>query len=181
MIFSETGLPGSWIIDIDPIEDDRGFFARSFCQEEFAAHGLDANLAQCNISYNHTRGTLRGMHYQKPPHEEAKLVRCTVGAIFDVIVDLRADSATFTRHFSVELSARNRRALFIPKGFAHGFQTLEDGTEVFYQMSTLYVPHSAAGFRYDDPAFALPWPEPVTQVSEKDLGYAPFDSAPFVL
>jgi dTDP-4-dehydrorhamnose 3,5-epimerase len=181
LIFRETGLSDSWIIDIEPMDDDRGFFARSFCQEEFAAHGLDANLAQCNISYNHTRGTIRGMHYQQPPHEEAKLVRCTAGAIFDVIVDLRADSPTFTCHFAVELSASNRRMLFIPKGFAHGFQSLEDDAEVFYQMSTPYVPHSAAGFRYDDPALALPWPEPVTLISEKDLGYAPFDPATFVL
>jgi len=179
LIFSATSLPGSWVIDIEPMDDDRGFFARSFCQEEFAARGLDPHLAQCNISYNHARGTLRGMHYQQPPHEEAKLVRCTAGAIFDVVVDLRADSPTFMGHFAVELSARNRRALFIPKGFAHGFQTLEDDAEVFYQMSTPYVPHSASGFRYDDPVLDLPWPETVTRVSEKDLNYPPLDPETF--
>jgi dTDP-4-dehydrorhamnose 3,5-epimerase len=179
LIFRETGLPGCWLIDIEPVEDDRGFFARSFCREEFAQRGLDPACEQCNISFNRSRGTLRGMHFQVWPHEEAKLVRCTAGAIHDVVVDLRPDQPTFGWHRAFELSAANRRMLYIPRGFAHGFQTLEDRTEVFYQMSTPYAPGSAAGLRYDDPALGVEWPLPVTLISERDLAYPPFDAARF--
>lgn len=168
MIFTETSLPGAYLVDLERREDERGFFARSFCKNEFNAMGLDDCVAQCNISFNHKKGTLRGMHYQIPPHAEAKLVRCTRGAIYDVIVDLRRDSTTFMKWYSVELAAENRAALYIPKGFAHGFQTLVDDTEVFYQMSEFYAPESARGFRWDDPQFGITWPLPVSQISEKD-------------
>jgi dTDP-4-dehydrorhamnose 3,5-epimerase len=179
LIFQETGLEGCWLIDIEPIEDARGFFARSFCQGTFAEHGLDPACAQCNISYNRTAGTVRGMHYQIQPYEEAKLVRCTAGAIHDVVVDLRPHSPSFARHFAVELTARNRRMLFVPRGFAHGFQTLADDTEVFYQMSTPYVPDSAAGFRYDDVRIGASWPLPVSLISDRDLALPPFDPERF--
>ena len=173
MIFTETKLKGAFIIDIEPIEDERGLFARSWCREEFEAHGLNPELAQCNISFNKKRGTLRGMHYQKPPHEEAKLVRCTLGAIFDVIIDLRPDSSTYKQWVGEKLTAQNRRMLYIPEGFAHGFLTLEDATEVFYQMSTPYVPDSASGIRWDDPAINITWPiEKDLMISEKDGAYA---------
>jgi len=158
LIFTETQLKGAFIIDIEPIEDERGLFARSWCREEFEAHSLNPELAQCNISFNKKKGTLRGMHYQKPPHEEAKLVRCTLGAIFDVIIDLRPDSPTCKQWVGEKLTAQNRKMLYIPEGFAHGFMTLEDDTEVFYQMSTPYVPESAAGVRWDDPEFNIHWP-----------------------
>ena len=181
MIFREAGLAGSWIIDLEPIEDERGFFARSFCRDEFAAHGLDSVFEQCNISYNRHAGTLRGMHFQIAPHEEAKLVRCTAGAIYDVIVDLRARSATFGRHVGVELSASNRRMLYVPRGFAHGFQTLEDATEVFYQMSSVFVPGFASGLRHDDPVLGIEGPRPVSVISPRDLDYAPFDPAAFAI
>ena len=172
MIFTETKLKGAFIIDIEPIEDERGFFARSWCREEFEAHGLNPQLAQCNISFNKKKGTLRGMHYQKPPHEEAKLVRCTLGAIFDVIIDLRPDSSTCNQWLGTELTAKNRRMLYIPEGFAHGFLTLEDSTEVFYQMSTPYHPESIAGVRWNDPAFNIVWPEVKTYlISDKDQNY----------
>jgi dTDP-4-dehydrorhamnose 3,5-epimerase len=179
LIFRETALAGSWVIDLEPIEDDRGFFARSFCRETFARYGLDPDCVQCNVSWNREAGTLRGMHYQLAPYEEAKLVRCTAGALHDVILDLRQRSPTFGQHVAVELSAKNRRMLYIPRGFAHGFQTLEDSTEVFYQMSTAYVPNSAAGLRHDDPALGIVWPRPVTRISARDLDYPPFDPARF--
>ena len=147
MKFIETKLAGAYIIELDLIKDTRGFFARSWCQEEFAKHGLNPNLVQCNISFNHQKGTLRGMHYQIKPHEEAKLVRCTQGKIYDVIIDLRTNSTTYKQWFGVELSAANRKMLYIPEGFAHGFQTLEDHSEVFYQMSNFYHPESARGIR----------------------------------
>ena len=172
MIFTETKLKGAFIINVEPIEDERGLFARSWCREEFEAHGLNPELAQCNISFNNKKGTLRGMHYQKPPHEEAKLVRCTLGAIFDVIIDLRADSPTCKQWLGEELTAKNRRMLYIPEGFAHGFLTLEDTTEVFYQISTQYVPNSASGIRWDDPAISIIWPEIKTHIiSDKDRNY----------
>lgn len=181
MIFTETALAGAFLIEPERIEDQRGFFARSFCTAEFAAHGLDTRCAQCNISFNARRGTLRGMHFQRAPHEEAKTVRCTSGAIHDVIVDLRRESPTFGAHVAFELSRENRRMLFVPAGFAHGFQTLTDETEVFYMMSTAYVPGAAEGLRYDDPALGIQWPEPVRAISDRDLGYEPFDPATFTL
>lgn len=174
MIFTETKLKGAFIINVEPIEDERGLFARSWCREEFKAHGLNPELAQCNISFNNKKGTLRGMHYQKPPHEEAKLVRCTLGAIFDVIIDLRADSPTCKQWLGEELTAKNRRMLYIPEGFAHGFITLEDDTEVFYQMSTPYVPNSASGVRWDDPAINIIWPKQPQIISQQDQSYTDF-------
>ena len=172
MIFTETKLKGAYIIEPERLEDERGFFARTFCQEEFAAHGLRTRFVQCSISFNKKKGTLRGMHYQVASHEEAKLVRCTMGAIYDVIIDLRPGSPTFTQWVAVELTAQNRKMLYVPEGLAHGFQTLEDDTEVFYQMSEFYYPESARGVRWDAPAFGIEWPlaeEPV--LSEKDRRY----------
>lgn len=174
MIFSETRLKGAFIIDMEQIEDERGLFARSWCREEFEAHGLNPELAQCNISFNKRRGTLRGMHYQKPPHEEVKLVRCTMGAIFDVIVDLRSNSPTYKQWVGEELTAQNRRMFYVPEMFAHGFVTLTDATEVFYQMSTPYVPDSASGIRWDDPALNIHWPEQPQMISQRDQSYPDF-------
>ena len=174
MIFTETKLKGAFIIEPERLEDERGFFARTFCQKEFATLGLNPNLVQCNISFNKRKGTLRGMHYQAAPHEEAKLVRCTMGAIYDVIIDLRPDSSTFKQWVAVELTAANRRMLYIPEGFAHGFQTLDDNTEVFYQMSELYHPECARGVKWDDPAFAIEWLAPPVAISSKDKSYKHF-------
>lgn len=171
MRFSETELAGAYIIDPDRLEDERGFFARTFCAREFRERGLDPCIAQCNVSFNRTRATFRGMHYQDAPFEEAKLVRCTAGAIFDVIVDLRPESPTYKRHIGVELTAANQRMLYVPKRFAHGFQTLQDSTEVFYQMSAFYAPGSANGFRWDDPTFAIRLPLQVSIISERDAAY----------
>ena len=168
MIFRETPLHGAWLLEPERFEDERGFFARTWCRRELEEHGLDATLAQCSISYNHRRGTLRGLHFQAPPHEEIKLVRVTRGAIWDVIVDLRPASPTFKGHFSVVLSEEEGNQLYIPKGMAHGFLTLEDACEVYYQISEYYAPEAARGYRWDDPAFAIPWPEAVAVVSEKD-------------
>ena len=170
MKFLPTALPGVLLVDIEAIEDERGFFARSFCREEFAAHGLTPDLVQCSVSWNRRKGTLRGMHFQAPPHEETKLVRCTSGAIFDVVVDLRADSAARHQWVGVELSAANRRAVYIPPGCAHGFQTLSDDSEVFYQMSEYYHAESARGVRFDDPAFGIAWPIANPIVSARDRG-----------
>jgi dTDP-4-dehydrorhamnose 3,5-epimerase len=175
MIFRETPLAGAWVLEPERFEDERGFFARTYCRREFEARGLDPAIAQCSVSFNHRRGTLRGLHFQTAPHEEVKLVRVTRGAVWDVIVDLRPGSPTLRRHFAVVLSAENRHELYIPKGMAHGFQTLEDAAEVFYQISEFYAPESARGFRWDDPAFAIPWPEPVTIISEKDLNLPLFE------
>jgi dTDP-4-dehydrorhamnose 3,5-epimerase len=172
--FSPTALAGACIIDIEPVRDERGFFARSWCREEFAKHGLNPDLAQCSISFNKKRGTLRGMHYQAKPHEETKVVRCTRGAIYDVIVDLRPESPTFRKWIAVELSADNRRMLYVPPGFAHGFQSLVDDTEVFYQISTFYHPESARGARWDDPAFGIEWPAMERVISDKDRQYPDF-------
>lgn len=175
MIFAETKLKGAYIIEPERLEDERGFFARTFCQEEFAAHGLRTRFVQCSISFNKKKGTLRGMHYQVAPHEEAKLVRCTMGAIYDVIIDLRPGSPTFTQWVAVELTAQNRKMLYIPEGLAHGFQTLEDDTEVFYQMSEFYHPECARGVRWDDPVFGIKWPKIHHRiVSEIDQRYADF-------
>ncbi|BDV43034.1 dTDP-4-dehydrorhamnose 3,5-epimerase [Geotalea uraniireducens] len=173
MIFTPLELANAFLIEPERLEDQRGFFARSFCREEFASRGLNPEIAQCNISYNASKGTLRGMHYQHPRGED-KVVRCTRGAIFDVIIDLRPDSATFKQHFGVLLTEMNRRMLYVPVGFAHGFQTLEDHTEVFYQMSEFYVPENGRGVRWDDPAFGIHWPEVVTIISERDATYPDF-------
>ena len=176
MIFKETKLKGAYIIEIDPIEDERGFLARSFCVREFEKYGFNMRIVQCNISFNKKRGTLRGMHYQVKPHEEAKLVKCTMGAIFDVIIDLRPDSPTFKKWVAVELTSEKRKMLYIPAGFAHGFQTLEDNTEVFYQMSEFYHPECAKGVRWDDPAFNIEWPDDERIIAIKDLQYPDFNS-----
>ncbi len=174
MKFIPTKLAGAYIVELEPIRDDRGFFGRSFCQQEFAEHGLNPQLVQCNISFNNQQGIIRGMHYQATPHAEAKLVRCTQGSIYDVIIDLRPNSATFKQWVSVELTAENRRSLYIPEGFAHGFQTLTIATEVFYQMSEFYHPESAKGVRWNDPAFAIDWVLEPVMMSEKDQSYPDF-------
>lgn len=178
MIFRETPLAGAWVLEPERFEDDRGFFARTYCRREFEARGLDPSIAQCSVSFNHRRGTLRGLHLQAAPHEEIKLVRVTRGSIWDVIVDLRPESITFQQHFSIVLSAESRTELYIPKGMAHGFQTLEDSTEVSYQISAFYAPEFARGYRWNDPAFAIPWPEPVTMISDKDLSLPLFSPSP---
>jgi dTDP-4-dehydrorhamnose 3,5-epimerase len=175
MIFNETRLKGAYLIEWEPLQDERGFFARSFCREEFNKHGLNPQIAQCNVSYNRKRGTLRGMHYQAAPSEEAKLVRCTNGAIYDVIIDLRRPSSTFMQWMAVELTAANRRMLYIPEGFAHGFQTLEDDTEVFYQMSAAFSPELAIGVRWNDPAFGIEWPPAERIISRRDDQYPDFN------
>lgn len=174
MIFKKTGLVGAYVVELEKHEDERGFFARSWCQREFEAQGLNSRLVQCNISFNARRGTLRGMHYQVAPFEEAKLVRCTMGAILDVIVDLRPDSQSHGRHIGVELNARNRRMLYVPEGFAHGFLTLEDESEVFYQMSEFYAPDHARGFRWNDPRFGISWPAEIEVISDRDRTYPDF-------
>jgi len=171
MRFIAAELAGAWIIEPEPHEDGRGLFARTFCAREFREHGLVDTLVQCNTSWNARKGTLRGLHYQLPPSSEIKLVRCTAGALWDVIVDLRPDSPTFLQHVGVELTAKNRRALYIPEMFAHGFQTLEDDTEVFYQMSEFYAPKSARGLRFDDPKLAIKWPLPATSISDQDRSW----------
>jgi dTDP-4-dehydrorhamnose 3,5-epimerase len=168
MLFHETKLPGVFEIQLELHPDDRGFFARSWCQREFEAHGLNPKLVQCNISFNARKGTLRGMHFQVTPHAEAKLVCCTQGSIYDVAVDLRRDSATYMRWVAAVLSAENRQMLYVPEGCAHGFLTLTDNTEVFYQMSEFYHPESARGLRFDDPAFEIVWPEKVEAISDRD-------------
>jgi dTDP-4-dehydrorhamnose 3,5-epimerase len=175
MIFHPTPLPGAYLIEQQRFTDERGFFARTWCQQEFAEQGLDANLVQCSVSFNTLRGTLRGMHYQLPPFAESKVVRCTQGAIYDVMLDLRPTSPTFCQWFGAELSAANGRTLYIPKGFAHGFQTLTDNTEIFYQMSEFYAPASAGGARWDDPHFQITWPTAITVISAKDQAYPDFD------
>jgi len=171
MIFEETPLPGAFVIRLERREDDRGFFARSWCQHEFAAHNLIDRIVQVNTSYNRLRGTLRGMHWQQAPHAETKLVRCTRGALYDVIVDLRPDSPAYKRWVGVELTADNRDMLYVPEGFAHGFQTLVDGTEAIYQVSQFYTPGAERGARHDDPAFDIGWPLPVAAISDKDGGW----------
>ena len=179
MIFTETKLPGAFLIEPERIEDERGFFARAFCAREFEERGLMPRFVQCNISFNKHKGTLRGMHYQAEPHQEAKLIRCTAGAIYDVALDLRTDSATFRQWVAVDLTAQNRKMLYIPEGFAHGFQALEDDTDVFYQMSEDYHTESARGVRWDDPAFGVVWP-PIEKriISSRDDAYPPWSDAP---
>ena len=174
MTFTETPLKGAFVIELEPRMDARGFFARTFCRRDFEENGLNPTIAQCNLSFNLKAGTVRGMHFQKGPASEAKLVRCVRGEIYDVIVDLRPHSSTYRSHFAVELNADNRRALFVPESFAHGFQTLVDRTEVEYQVSEFYTPDQLAGFRYDDPAFAVRWPLPVSVISDQDLQWPVF-------
>lgn len=175
MIFTETELKGAYVIKPERIEDERGFFARSWSASEFGGRGLEARVAECNISFNRRKGTLRGMHFQLAPHAQVKIVRCTTGAIYDVIIDLRADSPTFKRWAGVELTAENRLTLYVPEGFAHGFQTLTNDTEIHYQMSALYAPESARGVRWNDPAFGVRWP-PVDEriIIERDGAYPDF-------
>jgi len=168
MIFTETNLKGAFILGLERHDDNRGFFARAFCQNEFERHGLKPLIAQANIAFNKTRGTLRGMHFQFPPFAETKLVRCTRGAILDIIVDLRPESPTYLRHIAVELTADNHRALYVPKRFAHGYQALEDITETSYQVGEFYTPGTEGGLRYNDPRLGLTWPLPVSEISEKD-------------
>ena len=175
MIFTETPIAGAWLIDIDPMVDERGFFARSLCADTLAAHGLEGRMVQQSISFNPQRGTLRGMHFQTAPHEEIKLVRVTQGEIYDVVLDLRPDSPSYLRWFAVTLSAANHRTLYLPKGVAHGFQTLVDNSEVFYQMASAYVPGYASGVRWNDPAFSIDWPLPAAPIlSPRDAGYPDF-------
>lgn len=171
MKFTETDIDGVFVIDLERLGDERGWFARSFCVDEFAGAGIDFNIVQENLSFNSEAGTLRGMHYQRGPHEEAKVVRCIRGAIFDVAVDLRPDSPSFRSWFGVELAGDSGRSLFVPAGCAHGFQTLTDDVEVHYLMSARYHPEAAAGVRYDDPAFGIEWPLPVSSVSERDRSW----------
>ena len=168
MIFNEAGLPGAYIIEPEPAEDQRGYFARTFCRREFAARGLNSDVAQCSVSFNVRKGTLRGMHYQAEPHGEVKLVHCVRGAIYDVIIDLRPGSESYCRWVGVELSALNGRQLYVPEGFAHGFVTLEDDTLVCYRMSAFYAPEYARGVRWNDPAFAIKWPLSDPIISDKD-------------
>ena len=175
MIFTPTGIEGAYIVEPERLEDHRGFFARAWCAETFAAHGLNGGLSQCSIAFSARKGTLRGMHYQAAPYADAKLVRCSMGATFNVIVDLRPESPTFKQHFGLTLSAQNRLQLYIPEGFAQGYQTLEDNTEVFYQMSAPYVPEAARGVRWDDPAFGIEWPPDERIIIERDRNYPDFD------
>jgi dTDP-4-dehydrorhamnose 3,5-epimerase len=174
MKFTPLRLPGAFRIELEPISDERGFFARSWCEQEFTAQGLNPHIMQCSISFNQKKGTLRGMHYQAAPHEEAKLVRCTQGAIYDVLLDLRADSPTYCRWAAEELSAENRRMLYIPEGVAHGFQTLTDNAEVFYQISEFYHGELSRGVRWNDPAFGIAWPDDTRTISERDRQYQDF-------
>jgi len=173
MIFTKTPLAGAFLIDLDRKEDPRGYFARAFCQKEFAEHGLKAVIAQSNVAFNKKKGTLRGMHFQFPPAAETKLVRCTRGAILDIIVDLRPESPTYLQHVAVELNEDNARALYVPERFAHGYQVLRDSTETSYQVGEFYTPGSEGGLRYDDPRLNLTWPLPVAVISEKDEAWEP--------
>lgn len=185
MIFTETRLKGAYIIELERLQDDRGFFARTFCRREFESYGLNPNVVQCNISSNLKKGTLRGMHYQAAPYEEAKLVSCMKGAIYDVIIDIRPDSPTYRQWVAVTLDELNSsthslinsstyKLLYIPEGFAHGFVTLMDNTEVFYQMSEFYMPEYARGIRWNDPVFEITWPFDIAAISDKDMRYPDF-------
>jgi len=175
MIFTETKLKGAYVIDLERREDSRGFFARSFCQHEFEAHGLKPVIAQANLAFNHRKGTLRGMHFQFPPAAETKLVRATRGAILDIIVDLRPESPTYLQHVAVELDEDNHRALYVPERFAHGYQVLADKTETSYQVGAFYAPDCESGLLHDDPRLALSWPLPVTVISDKDKVFKRLD------
>jgi len=176
MRFLEIELHGAWLIDIAPVCDDRGFFSRTFCVKEFAARGLETSFVQHSLSFSAVHGTLRGMHFQAPPHGEVKVVECIKGAIWDVIIDIRPQSPSFGQWRSFELTAENRRQLYIPVGFAHGFETLSDDTEVRYLISAYYEPLAASGLRHDDPAFAIPWPLPISVISDKDQKWPDFAS-----
>jgi dTDP-4-dehydrorhamnose 3,5-epimerase len=176
MRFTETKLRGAFVLELEPRSDDRGFFARAFCQKEFEAHGLKPNVAQCNCSYNHKRATMRGMHYQLPPAAETKLIRCTRGGIYDVIVDLRPDSPTYLQHFGIELTEQNRKQLYVPEMFAHGYLTLTPDAETTYQVGEFYTPGAERGIRYNDPALKINWPIPVEIVSEKDASWPDFQA-----
>lgn len=177
MYFSETPLRGAFVIDLSHHADERGFFARTFCAREFEEHGLRSMVAQANLSFNYRAGTVRGMHYQLPPNAETKLVRCTRGAIYDVVVDLREDSGTYLQHFGVELTAENRRALYVPQLFAHGYLTLTDGAEIEYQVSEFYEPGQERGLLHDDPALKIEWPIEVKVISEKDAAWPLLEAA----
>ncbi|HEV7743986.1 MAG TPA: dTDP-4-dehydrorhamnose 3,5-epimerase [Pyrinomonadaceae bacterium] len=174
MTFNETKLRGAFVIQLDRFEDERGFFALSWSEKEFADRGLDSRLVECNVSFNRNKGTLRGMHYQQAPHGQVKLVRCTMGAIYDCIIDLRSESPTFKQWVGIELTALNREALYVPKDFAHGFQTLKDDSEVLYQMSSPFVPGSGLGVRWNDPAFGIEWPAAEQIIIARDRDYADF-------
>lgn len=181
MIFTETALAGAYLLDLEPRGDERGFFARAFCRREFEAHGLKPAIAQGNISFNYRKGVVRGLHFQFPPFAETKCVRCTRGAILDVIVDLRPESPTFLRHVAVELTADNRRALYVPERFAHGYQVLEDDTETAYQVGEFYTPSAESGLRYSDPRLGIEWPLPVADMSDKDRRWELLESVEPVL
>jgi len=174
VIFSETELKGAFLLELDKHNDERGYFARTFCQREFEAHGLNPHVVQCSTSFNKKKGTLRGMHWQAAPYEETKLIGCLQGAIYDVIVDIRPGSSTYMRHFAADLSDVNQRMLYVPAGFAHGFQTLADNTQVCYQMSQLFSPEHSRGARWDDPAFGIVWPPAERIIIERDLSYPDF-------
>jgi dTDP-4-dehydrorhamnose 3,5-epimerase len=174
MIFTNATIPGVWLVTPELREDFRGFFARTWCEREAAAVGLTERWVQSSVSYTKTKGTLRGLHFQRAPYEETKLVRCTAGAVYDVVVDLRPDSPAFRQHVAVELTAENRAAIYIPRGCAHGYQTLVDGVEMLYQMSEFYAPEQSAGVRWDDPAFGIPWPDRNPTIAERDRSYPDF-------
>jgi dTDP-4-dehydrorhamnose 3,5-epimerase len=176
MRFEPTGLTGAWLITTEPSRDGRGRFGRVFCAQEFGAHGLTRPFVQQSLSFNHKAGTVRGMHFQWPPSREAKLIRCVRGAVFDAIVDLRPGSPTFLRQFTVELSAENMRSVFVPEGFAHGTQSLQDDSELLYQMTDFYSPELSTGYRYDDPTLGIAWPRPVVEISERDRDAPAFDT-----
>jgi dTDP-4-dehydrorhamnose 3,5-epimerase len=176
--FLETTIAGLYIVEIEPLTDDRGFFARSFCARDFQALGLETTVAQCNISFNKKAGTLRGLHFQAFPHEEAKLIRCTRGSVYDVAIDIRPNSRTYLKWFAAELNSENRRMMFIPRGFAHGFQTLVDESEVFYLMSEFYHPESGRGLCWDDPVLGITWPLTDPIISDKDRSYSPVSNWP---
>jgi dTDP-4-dehydrorhamnose 3,5-epimerase len=177
VIFHETKLKGAFVVDLDRKEDDRGFFARAFCQEEFEANGLCPQVVQASLSYNHKKGTLRGMHYQVAPATEPKFIRCVGGAVWDVIVDLRPQSPTYLEHVGVELSAENRRAIYVPAMFAHGNQALTDSAELLYLIGEFYVPDCQRGLRFDDPALGIKWPLPVTVISDRDKSWPLLNAA----
>ncbi len=178
MKFTEISLRGAFLIEMEPKTDDRGFFARSWCRDEFSTRGLNTQIVQCNVGFSDRAGTLRGIHYQQAPHAEAKVVRCTRGAVYDVMIDLRPDSTTFGEWHACELSVENRLMIYIPEGFGHGYQTLADETEIFYQTSEFYHPESAVGVRFDDPAFSIDWPVQVTAISDTDRSWPDFAFPP---
>jgi len=177
MIFTETELKGAFILEIKKLEDERGFFGRSWCKREMEEHGLNGNVVQTNVSYNKVKGTFRGMHFQRAPHQETKLVRCTKGAILDVIIDLRPASPTYMKWIGVELTEQNHKMLYVPEDFAHGFVTLEDNTEVTYQVTQYYTPGAEGGLRWNDPAFGIQLPLTPTVISAKDAAWADFNEA----